>query len=79
MLVQQRLGRANPWIGVEPPPHHPIVKSVVEREERHSLVMDHVTMDGDPGRASRFAAPRIIDRHVLTEIAQHGGVTDEGE
>ena len=79
MLVKQRFGRTNPRVGMEPPPHHAVMQRVVESEERHALMMDHVTTHHDSRRAAGFAAPRIVQRLVVTVIAQHGGVAGERE
>ena len=56
-LVEQRLGGAQPRIRMEPGPHHVLVQCVVEREQRHPVVMDHVAAHHDPRFATGFAAP----------------------
>ena len=55
------------------------MQRVVESEERHALVMDHITTHRDSRCTAGFAAPRKIERLVVTVIAQHGGVAGESE
>src|SRR6186997_3457816 len=61
MLVQQRLGSADTRVRMEASAHRIVMQSIVIGEERHPLVMHHVTTNDDSGRSAGFGPSGVVD------------------
>ena len=73
-LKEQRLDRPDSAVGMEAPLHHAAVQQVIERQQRHALVVCHVSVNHHAPLAAPTGFPCEIDGFVKS----HRTVQAEG-
>ena len=63
-LLQEKLGRLDDGLAVEPRPHHPIAEHIRERDDGHALMVRHVGANDCHRRPGREPGRRVVERLV---------------